>query len=299
MFIYHRSLPYDYEKSIKDLGVDLDFLQLDFITDVKHNIKTETRNDEILHYVITFLYEILEKDSGRKYAFETLNELTTRLCIEHEALKYVKINNAIAAQNLEVVQVDKNVNDLAPSLVGSCIQKLLQDLFNSFDEIKGFAFIDKVKKLMDSNYESKLYNMGVDLSVIKLRQDNVVKHVLKILVDLLSDASSQNYAILMVNNIIKKHANQFSYLNDIKVDGSKYSKGEGIIIPKGLESVRPSEIGRGLQRIIENISMAMGEDSGEDFVSRFKRRMGKAYLLRIEELGVNLHMIELRNNLLF
>jgi hypothetical protein len=63
--------------------------------------------------------------------------------------------------------------------------------------------------------------------------------------------------------------------------------------------VRASELGRGLQRVIEEISTSLGENAGKYFVDKFKRRLGHALFLRIEELGVNLHMIELKRNLLF
>lgn len=295
-----EDLPYDYEKSIKEVGVDLDLLQLDFITDVKQDLKFGIKNDEILRYMISVLYELLERDSGRTFAYDALYETTNRLCTGYEVLKYIKINDVRSIQNVDIVTVEKTVNSLEPSIVGTGIQKVIQEIFNSFDERKGFLFIDNLKNLINADYNIKLSEIGIDLRIIKLRQELVVRHVLKTLVDLLSDSSTQSYAVLMVNNILRNFDAKFSFLKEVKIDGLKYSQGEdGIEVPTGIDSVRASELGRSLQRIIENISNAMGEEPGRTFIERFKRNLGKAYLLRIEELGVNLHMIELRVTLAF
>jgi len=66
---------------------------------------------------------------------------------------------------------------------------------------------------------------------------------------------------------------------------------------KEKEKVKESDLGRALQKLIENISTSLGEDAGEHFMDIFKKQLGKAYLLRIEEMGVNLHMIELKRTM--
>ncbi len=295
-----EDLPYDYEKTIKESGVDLDLLQMHFINDVKQENRYTVKHDEILKYITSILYEILERDSGRTFAYETLEEVVSRLTIEYEVLKHIKINDVRSIQNVDIVTVNKEVNSLEASVVGAGIQKVIQEIFNSFDERKGFLFMDNLKNQINADYNIKLNQLGVNLRIIKLKQELVVKHVLKTLIDILSSASTPSYAVLMVNNILRNFDTKFSFLKDVKIDGLKYSQGEdGIIVPQNINSVRASELGRSLQRIIENISTSMGTEPGRNFVDRFKSSLGKAYLLRIEELGVNLHMIELRNNLVF
>jgi len=295
-----EDLPYDYEKSIKEAGVDLDLLQMEFINDVKQDNKFAIKHDEILKYMISVLYEILERDYGRSFSYETIQEIVNRLSTEYEILKHVKINDVRSIQNIDIVTVEKDVNSLEDSIVGSGVQKVIQEVFNQFDERKGFLFINNLKNMINADYNIKLSQIGVDLSIIKLKQELVVKHVLKTLIDLLSNASTQSYAVLMVNNILRNFDSKFSFLKDVEIDGLRYAEGEdAIIVPQNINSVRASELGRSLQRIIENISTNMGDEPGRTFIDRFKSSLGKAYLLRIEELGVNLHMIELRNNLMF
>jgi hypothetical protein len=142
--------------------------------------------------------------------------------------------------------------------------------------------------------------MGVNFDVIKLSQVLVVKHVLKALVDVLSDSSTQSYAVQIVNNCLRQYEFKFDYLKGIEIDGLHFSEGlDAINVTEELDSVSASDLGRGLQKVIENISISMGEEAGIFFIEKFKRRLGKACVLRIEEIGVNLHMIELRQNMMW
>ena len=72
---------------------------------------------------------------------------------------------------------------------------------------------------------------------------------------------------------------------------------EAIIVPTEVNSLRGSELGRGIRKIMEDIINSLGEEAGSEFVKKFKSRVGKAHLMRIEEIGVNLHLMELKQNL--
>jgi len=295
-----EDLPYDHETKFKEVGFDLDYLQLDFITKIRQNNFYEIQNSEILKHIITILFELMDKDSGRIFAYETLNELINRLSTQHDVLKYVKINDIRSIQGIDVVAIDKSLDTVDSNIVGAGIQKIIQEANNAMQEKGSHTFLENLKNWINADYNIKLRDMGVDLSVIKLKQELVVKHVLRSLVDILSDASTQSYAVLMVNNAIKSFELQYGFLRAVEIDSLKYAHGDdAVAVPEEINEVRASDLGRSLQRIIENISISMGEDAGKNFVKRFRKRLGKAYVLRVEELGVNLHMIELRNNMMF
>lgn len=295
-----EDLPYDYENTIKNVGLDFDYLQLEFITDVKRNYNYQVENSEVVKHIFTILFEILDRDFGRDFAFKNLHDVVLRLSTSHDSLKYVKINDTRAIQNVDIATVGKDVDSQTSSDVGSDIQKVIQEINNILEGKGGFNFIEKLKNKINPDHSLKLREMDVDLSVIKLRQELLVKQVLKSLIDILSDSSTPSYAVMLVNNTLKNFQVKFDFFKNIQIDSLRFSQGvDGIDISANIDSVRPSELGRGLQRVIEQISMALGEDAGKYFVDKFKRRMGRAYLLRMEEIGVNLHMIELRRNLAF
>jgi len=97
---------------------------------------------------------------------------------------------------------------------------------------------------------------------------------------------------------LRKFEDRYEYLEKIKIDGTRFSESfDAIIVPQEIDSIRASELGRGIRRIMEDIIGSLGEEAGSQFITKFKKRLGKAYLLRIEEIGVNLHLIELKQNL--
>lgn len=295
-----EDLPFDYEKTIREVGVDLDFLQMEFITNVKDNFKFSIQNYDITKYMITLLYEILEREHGREFAYKTLNELITRLTIKYEVLKFIKINDVRSIQGVDIATVSQDVDEVNSKYIGAAIQRVIQDINDSLDQKGGFDFIEKIKDFLNADYNYKLREMGVNFDVIKLSQVLVVKHVLKALVDVLSDSSTQSYAVQMVTNGLRQYEFKFTYLKGIEIDGLHFSEGiDAINVPEELDSVSASDLGRGLQKVIENISISMGEEAGIFFIEKFKRRLGKAYVLRIEDIGVNLHMIELRQNMMW
>ncbi|RLF37178.1 MAG: hypothetical protein DRM99_01145 [Thermoplasmata archaeon] len=295
-----ENLPSNYEKTIKEIGVDLDYLQMEFITEVKESFKFQIENSEILKYMITILFEILDRSEGRDSAYNILNELIQRLTIKHPVLKHVKINDIRAVQGVDIVTVNLDVDNVASTQVGVAIQKVIQEINNLLEEKGDHSFVEKLKENINVDYNLKLRDVGVNLDVIKVSQSLIVKHVIKALVEILSESSSKNYAVVLVNNVLRKYDKKFEFLKEIKLESTSFSQNDnGIDIPSVIDSVRASELGRSIQRIIEDISISLGEDAGRYFIDKLKKRLGKAYLLRIEELGVNLHMIELKRNLMW
>ena len=293
-------LPFDFVESIKEIGIDLDYLQLKFITEIKEFSKYRLENHDIIKNVFTTVYQILDRNMGMENAYKLLNEFVNRLQIEYPVLKYLKVNDIRAIQNIDVITVDNAVDGAQPSKVGSAIQKCVQELNFHIIETHKFSLIEKLKNVLNADYLFNLEEMGVNFDIIQLKQVSVFKHVLKALVDVLSNSSTESYAIVMINNVIRKMEEKFEFLKNIKIDGVHYSEGlNAIIIPSEVESVRQSDLGRGIQKIIERIVGSLGEDAGRFFIDRLKGQLGKAYVLRIEEMGVNLHLIELRKNLIW
>jgi hypothetical protein len=293
-----EDLPNDYEKTIKELGIDLDLLQLVFITEIKQSLKSQIRNSDILKHSIKTLFDILDREIGRDYAFSTISEVVERFRTEYSLLEYVTINDIRSIQNVDLVSVMPNIDELEPTNVGTAIQKIIQEINYLLGEQGGFTFIEKFRNNFNEDYISKLGEMGININVLQLSQVLVVQHVLKALIDVLSELSAQSYAILTIDNVTKKLGDKYEFLKYIKIDSMRYSEGiDAISVLPEIDIVRPSEVGRGIQKTVEETIMSLGEEAGQHFIEKFKKRLGKAYVLRIEEMGVNLHLIDLRRNL--
>ncbi len=293
-----ETLPFDYELAIKQIGVDLDLIQLQFVTEIKEKFKFQIENYDILSYSFKALFHILDREFDKDIAILTLTDLVRRLKTQYQVLNKVEIYDIRSVQGVDPVTVKKEVNSEDAHKVGEAIQKCFQELNKYFNEKSDISLINELKEYLNADYLFKLEEMGISLDILQLSQVLVFKNILKALVDIINETTSQNYAILLVNNVLRKFEDRYEYLEHIKIDGSRYSDSvDAIIIPEELNSIRPSELGRGIRRIMEDIINSLGEDAGSQFVKKFKKRVGKAHLLRIEEIGVNLHLIELKQNL--
>jgi hypothetical protein len=295
-----ETLPFDYELAIKKIGVDLDLIQLQFVTETKEKFKFKIENYDILTYSFKALFNILEKEFDKDVAILTLTDLIFRLKTQYGVLNKIEINDIRSIQGVDLVSVDKDVNSIEASKVGEAIQKCFQDINKYFNEKSKISLVNELREYLNADYLFKLEEIGVDLDILQLSQVLVFKNILKALVDIINETTSQAYAVLLVNNVLRKYEDRFEYLEKIKVDGARFSEGvDGIIVPNEINSIRSSELGRGIRKIMEDIIGSLGEEAGSEFVNKFKKRVGKAHLMRIEEIGVNLHLMELKQNLSF
>lgn len=295
-----EEIPYSIEERLENLGADLNVMQLEYIADKKKTYGLDIKNADVLKYVIKALFNILDKENGRNSAHATMTDIVERFSTEYEVLKYVRMNDIRTMSSSDTVSIMPDINDIKPRIVGNVLQKIIQEVNNSLKEKGGSEFVEKINNSLAKKYIFKIEEMGVDLHVVQLRQELVVKHVVKALIDVLSEISSPSYAILMLDGAIKKIGDDYEPLKYIKINSANYSDGyDAVSILPEIETVRTSELGKGLQKMIEKLILTLGEEVGEHFLDKFKNHLGKAYLLRIEEMGVNLHMVEARQNLLW
>jgi len=296
-----EEIPYNYEIAIRDMGIDFNTLQLEYLTERKNSFKLHIKNSDVIKNVFKTLFNALEQEENRNFAFKAMDELVTRLSTEYTLLKFVTINDINIVRNVDVISVDESkIDTMASFKVGAMIQKVIQEINNELDDKGGSSFLEKIKNNLNSDYIYRLRDMGVNFDVIKSNQGLVLKHVINALVNVLIDSSTQSYAVLVMNNFLKKSTDRYGHLKDIKIDSINYSEDiNAISIPETIESTRESELGRCIQKLIEEVTFSFNEEGGAHFIEKFKEYLGKAYILRIEEMGVNLHMIQLRKDLLF
>jgi len=294
-----EDLPFEYEQSIKDYNIDLDFLQSQFITNVKVSSKKSIKNSDLLGYSLTVIFHILDMELGKNISYKTICELVERLNTVYDVFKYVTINDIRVVQGISIVSINPQVDSMDSRDVGNSIQKIIQELHDNLGERTGDSFITKFKNYFNNEYLYILQEMGVNLDIIELKIEVVIKNVLKTLVNVLSDSSNLDNSIMLVDSVLRKFENKYPCLQHIKIDNTLFLEGkDGIIISSEIESVKGYELGRAIHFLIENIADSIGKKSGLVFIQKFRRRLGKALCLRIEKLGVNLHMVELKQSLI-
>lgn len=295
-----EDLPAEYEQSIKEYNIDFDFLQSQFITNVKVSSKASIKNSDVLGYTIRVVFDVLDKELGKNISYKTICELVERLNTVYDVFKHVTINDIRVMQGVNIVSIDPQVDSMDPINVGNSIQKIVQELHDQLGERTAYSFITKFKNYFNNEYLFILEEMGVNLDIIELKIEAVIKNVLNTLVNVISDSSKPEDSLMFVDSALRKFENKYSCLKHIKIDNKLFLEGkDGIVISSEIESEKGYEIGRAIQSVIEDIADSLGKDIGLVFIQNFRRRLGKALTLRIEKLGVNLHMLELKQSLIW
>jgi len=289
-----NELPYDYGLVYAEQGVDLGIMQLEHITQRIKNYGKDLKNSQVLAYIFKAVFEILDDEVDREYAITTLNELINRFNTKYDILKYVKINDIRSENNLEIVTVNLEVDSVNSDDVGSAVQKIFQEANNYLNEKGNYNFVEKLSTYIKSEYAIKFNELGINIKTIRMKQDNIIKQVFESLIEILSEMSSKKEAIIIVDAALKKLSVKYDSLNYITIETTENS--DIINISPDIDKVSSYEIGRGIQKLLENVIGSIGGNAGKDFLTHFKNKIGKAYLLRMEEMGVNLYLLELRQN---
>jgi len=295
-----EEFPSDHEQLLKKLGVDLDVMQLEYITQRNQKSEYHIKNSEVLRHIFKALFDVLDIEQGRDFAFTTIDELVSRFSNKYKILDLIKINDIRTVQGVDIISIAPDVESVKPDEIGEIIQKILQETNNYLNEKDCYSFVEKLQTHINAEYTDILVEMGVNLNAMYLKQGLIVGRIIKALVDVLSDSSSQSYAVFTIDTTLKKLYDNYNSLKYIKIDSSKYSDGiNAISISSYIDTASPVEVGKGIQKLIENVVFSLGEKAGRNFINRLRKRLGTAYLLRVEEMGVNLYMIELRHNLMW
>jgi len=165
-----ETLPFDYEIAIKQLGVDLDLLQLQFVTETKEKFKFQIENYDVLIYSFKALFHMLDREFDKDTAILALTDLVERLRTQYPILEKVKINDIRSIQGVDPVNIDKEVNSIDAHIVGEAIQRCFQDLNKYFNERSSISLVNELKEYLNADYLFKLEEMGINLDVLQLSQ---------------------------------------------------------------------------------------------------------------------------------
>jgi hypothetical protein len=148
-------------------------------------------------------------------------------------------------------------------------------------------------------YLVKLKEIGVTISTHGLGYNAIFKQVIKALIDILGSTSTENDAIFTLNSFLRKIDITYKFLKYVKVDPAT---GQGelyhITITDNIDSISETDARRAIQQLLATIMESLDEKARKEFIQKFKNALEKKYLSKIEEMGVNFHMIELRQEMM-
>ena len=288
----------NYGIALKNMGVDLDFMQFSFEVDKKQTRTLTIENSDVFRRFIKILIALIEKEIGRDFAISTVTKLIEEYANKYDFLKNITMVNTQYTLGENEINVGQEIDRLEPIHVGKAIEDIIVGMHRSLGENGKPLHIDEFKRQLTSDYRTKLEEMGVNLKKKQLGNSLVFKYVIKALIAVLSQASTQRYAVFAMNSFLKKIDTKYVFLKHIVVNPVESDELCDVSIMTNLDEISETDVRRAIQKLLEEIIDSLGGKLGQKFINEFKNSLEKNCLLQIEEMGVNLHMIQLRHELL-
>ena len=289
----------NYEMYLKNIGLDFDYLQLNYVVEIKQKDTGEISDEDLLKKTIKAILDILEIGKTRSEAVIILNKTILELKERYDNYKYITIKDVRQSLGGEEVEISKELNNLNSTDVSKLILYLLEEVNKFFIESKDYLFYDKFKNKFKIEYLVKFEKIGIVLDKKQIKNEAIFREIIKTLISVLSKASTQRYAVFAMNTLLKKLYTKYEFLKYVVINTSNNDEDYyEINIMNNLDEVNNSETRRAIQKLLEEIINSFGDELGNHFIADFRNSLEKDCLNKIENLGVNLHMLELKQELL-
>jgi len=116
---------------------------------------------------------------------------------------------------------------------------------------------------------------------------------LKSIVDVIGGRSSEDYALVMIGNTIKKLQEKYDFLRFLQTKNTRYSEIENIVnIDSSINQIDSEDLGKAMQEIVGMVVTAMGKNAGFFFVKEIKNKIGPNYGIALRNMGVDLDFMQ-------
>jgi hypothetical protein len=290
----------DYDAALmKTMGVDLTMMQSSYIIEKKSFDSLQIEKSDVLRRFLKVLIEVVEKQTSKTFAIRFISQSLDTLRQHYPFLTFVTVNDIRYTLGSEEVVVQQEINSVDPLDLGRVIESLLHETDNVLEELGRNSIAGDLKTHLTMNYLVKLEEMGVTIAVYTVGYNAIFKEVIKTLIDVVGKISTESYAIVSVNSFLRKIDRTYPFLQQVKVEPTKnHDEMYQITIANNIEAVSETDARRAIQELLEIIISALGKDARDEFIQKFKDSLEKKYLSKIEEMGVNFHMIELHQEML-
>ena len=279
------------------MDVDLTLMQSIYIVEKKTINLLLVEESDLVRRLLKTLLDIVEKQTSKTSAIEFIARRIDAARQQYPFLDAVRISDIRYTMGVDEVMVQETINDVDPKELGKALQLILHETDTASFNQGRMSVVADLPKHLTTEYLLKLEELGVDITAHGLGYDVLLKQIMTTIIDVIANACSQAYAIFVVNTLLQK-TNRSPKTLHINIDSMNALTGVyQIAISSDTDSISETDVRRAIQKLLEEIVKTLGEQPGDEFIQTFKNSLEKKYLLKIEELGVNLHMIELHHEL--
>jgi len=132
-----------------------------------------------------------------------------------------------------------------------------------------------------------------------IENSDIFKHTIASLLNIASSKTSVEYARSSVKSLIKDLMGEYDFLKYVKIQTLKEFENnfDAVDIQTDMDCVRPKDVGKAIQELIDVLKLHLGKKAGYFFIKEFRDDLGDEYHSYIKDIGVNLRIAELQNEL--
>lgn len=283
---------------LKAMDVDLTLMQSTLIVENKSVNILEIQKSDVVRRFLKVLLESVEKQTSKSFAIACLNQHLDKLRPSYPFLNFIIINDLRYTLVSDEIVVQPEINTIEPFHLGRALTSLLQDTEKTLTDLGKYTTISDLKTHLTTEYLAKLKEMGVTIVSQGIDYNALFTHIIKIIIEIINRTSSENNAITIMNSVLRTIETKYEFIKNIQVESAK-NQGEPyqIIIKGNLDTISETDARRSIQLFLESITDVYGEKINQGFIQEFKNSLDKKYLVKLEEMGVNFHMIELHKEM--
>jgi hypothetical protein len=130
-------------------------------------------------------------------------------------------------------------------------------------------------------------------------KSDVMKNVLKTLISISSRKTDLPFAVMAIEDLIKRLEEKYQFLKLIQINNDVYTEEttDFISVMSDINTVSSAELGQALHAIIELMNRKLGDDAGHFFIKEIRNKLSDDYLSVMRGMGVDLGMMQLESEI--
>lgn len=291
-----------FDSLFRRFGLALDVKQSDFIVNMREAAKIKIRKmkisdlmDHCIRILISLLNRQMEGDESIKTVMTTLKNLDD----QYPLLKFIQIIQTKGTNIPYTITIQPDFDSQWSTEKNTVIEAFITAIGRYSDLKSRRSFIEDFQVALGVKDLTKIKKLGINLESIDLMLQQQIHELLvrksfDVLIQIIGEKTSKGFAVASLDKIISELQDKHDVLRLIVIDKTRYNKGlDAVQIMPEINTVESYRLGKALKEIVKR-SQDNLEDKTEPFIEEFKNRIGEEYLLEIEKIGVNLHLLELR-----
>lgn len=292
-----KNLDPKYKQAIKHFGIDLEYIQLHVEVEKKQTKAPSIDHCDLFDRVLKTLLTMIENEIGRDHAITIFKQTLKKYENKYDFLNNISYTDLRYTFGKNEIEIDNSINSKQSSLLRQAFEDIIIEIYRSLAEHGKYLDKNTFFNQFTRDYHSKLQELGVSLKRSHISNSLLYKHIMQTLIDIISPICSQQYAVVMTNSVLTK-MNQYEFLKEISIQKKENTQDYYINILTNFDDTSETDMRRSIQKLIGHIIQNLDENGKNQFIDKFKKNIEKNCLIRMEELGVNLHMIQLKCDVL-